>query len=559
MKKLKYIIFALVLFIFVGTVHAAPSYSVTVNKFSVQSGGTVTLTIRLNNVMGWDVSVTSAGNTDGCSNHWVDDTGDGSNTTKTLTTTCKASSPGTFTLVVSGKISDNELNVVNVSDTTKITVTEYVAPTKSSVNKLNSLEVQGYELTPEFDPDVLEYSTTVPSGTKSVNINITKKDSKSIANGDFKEVTLEEGANRCVITVTAEDGSKRTYVVVVNVESEDPITVTVDGKEYTVIQKADQLEKPNGFELSNVEIDEKSVPSFYNGNAKITLVGLKDADGNIGLYVYKDGNFSPYEVIEVNGFSFLVMSTDETLEGFSNTKSININDKDYVVYYNDNEDIVLIYGMNVATGNVGWYRYDTEEKTFLRYKEESGKVTEKKEKKDYFFIAMLFAGCLGVSIIILLILLAMNNSKDKKNKKLIAILENVHPEKKEKKVELKDADEEIDNSRDLRFLEFIDREAEESRNEPEDKPVIEETEEEIVEEEEPEEQEPQELSKRELKKLAKQLKKEEEREAKEMREEFLATRENVIISDEDILEEIPNSEEVLYSKKNKKKNKKKKR
>ena len=153
----------------------------------------------------------------------------------------------------------------------------------------------------------------------------------------------------------------------------------------------------------------------------------------------------------------------------------------------------------------------------------------------------------------------MNNSKDKKNKKLIAILENVHPEKKEKKVELKDADEEIDNSRDLRFLEFIDREAEESRNEPEDKPVIEETEEEIVEEEEPEEQEPQELSKRELKKLAKQLKKEEEREAKEMREEFLATRENVIISDEDILEEIPNSEEVLYSKKNKKKNKKKKR
>ena len=44
-----------------------------------------------------------------------------------------------------------------------------------------------------------------------------------------------------------------------------------------------------------------------------------------------------------------------------------------------------------------------------------------------------------------------------------------------------------------------------------------------------------------------------------MREEFLATRENVIISDEDILEEIPNSEEVLYSKKNKKKNKKKKR
>ncbi len=563
MKRVKYLLFAFILFVFVGAVYAKPSFSIQPNRFSIQEGQSVTLTIKLSGVMGWDINVASSGATNGCNNHWVEDSGNGSNISKTLQTTCKASGTGKIVLVVTGKVTDNELNAVNISDTTEITVTEYVAPTKSSINTLNSLEVQGYELTPVFDPNVTEYSTTVPAGTESVYISITKKDSKSVANGDFKDVKLSEGANRCVITVTAEDGGKKTYVVIVNVEAEDPIVVSVGGDEYTVVTNPKLLETPKGFELSTVTIDEKEVPAFVNEKAKLTLVGLKDVDGNISLYVYDNGNYKPYEVIEVNGFVFIVMEPEETLRQFENTKNITINDKEYKVYYNEDEDIVLVYGMNVATGNIGWYRYDTEEQTFLRYKEEKGTVVKEKSGKNYLFIAILFGGCLGFAIIILLILLAMNNSKDKKNKKLIAILESkMHNANGEPIHSNNKPAFDADNTLDMKFIELIDKEAEEKRIEATQAiPVVEEPVEvlDVEEEKEVEEtptEEPKELSKKELKRLAKQLKKEEEREAKEMRDEFLATRENIIISDDDILEEIPNSQEVLNPKK---KNKKKKR
>ena len=550
MKKIKYILFVLLMFVFVGHVYANPSFSIQPNKFSIQEGQSVTLNITISNAASWNIKVVSSGNTNGCSNSWADATGDGENTTKSFSTTCKATSTGVINFVVTGDITDASGNNREIYDTTKITVTEYVEPERSSVNTLNSLEVEGYELTPEFDPNVTEYNVTVPAGTESVYINITKKDSKSVANGDFKEVALEEGANRCTITVTAENGSKKTYVVVVTVEDEDPVIVKIDDKEYTIVTNPKQLEVPNGYELSNAKYEDKDIPTLYNEKAKITLVGLKDSDGNIGLYIYNSSEktFEPYEVIEVNGFTFIVMKPKEELENYSNAKIINIAGKDYTVYYNDVDDIVLIYGMNVATGNVGWYRYDTEEQTFLRFKE--SKDVEQQpphSKKDHtLLLAMLFAGCFGISLIVLLILLGMLNSKDKKNKKLVEILESQMPSREEREPEV---EIEGTNQLDKKFIELIDKEAEEKRN------AVEVDEEALALDQEFEKT--QELSKKELKRLAKQLKKDEEEEARALREDFLSTRENEILSDTDILEEIPNSEEVLNE--SKKKNKKKKK
>ena len=551
MKKIKYMLFGLLLFIFIGHVYAAPSFSIMPDKFKIQDGQNVTLTIKLNNVMAWDVTVTSSGNTSGCSNHWVEDSGDGSNTSVTLRTTCKANSTGKIVLVVNGKITDNELNSQNIQDTTEITVDPYVEPTKSSINTLNSLEVKGYELTPEFDPNVTDYNVTVPAGTDSVYIDITKKDGKSTANGDFKDVSLEPGANKCVITVTAENGSKKVYTVVVTVEEEDPIIVKIDDKEYTIVTNPKQLEAPKGYELSNNKYEDKDIPTLYNEKAKITLVGLKDSEGNIGLYVYdaSEKTFELYEVIEVNGFTFIVMKPKEELGNYNNAKIINIAGKDYTVYYNDVDDIVLIYGMNVATGNVGWYRYDTEEQTFLRYREEKEEAQKDDKKKDHsLLLTFLFAGCFGISLIILLILLAMNSSKDKKNKKLVEILESQMPHKEDREPEVV---LEGEDNLDKKFIELIDKEAEEKRNSVEE----EDDEDAIALDEEFEKT--KELSKREMKRLAKQLKKDEEEEARALREDFLSTRENEILGDTDILEEIPNSDKVLNNTKKKDKRKKK--
>ena len=159
---------------------------------------------------------------------------------------------------------------------------------------------------------------------------------------------------------------------------------------------------------------------------------------------------------------------------------------------------------------------------------------------------MLFAGCFGISLIVVLVLLAMNNNKDKKNKKLVEILENVMPRRSERDSAVAI---DVDSNLDQKFIELIDKEAEEKRGY-----VVDDTDAISLDEEFDNSRE---LSKKELKKLAKQMKKEEEQQAKELRDDFLSTQENEILGDTDILEEIPNSKEVL--KENKKKSKRKKK
>mgnify|MGYP002620312034 CR=1 FL=1 len=573
MKKIKYLLFTCGLFLFVGYVYAVPQYSISVSSKSIMNGQKVSLTVSISNTMDYDITVVSSGSTSGCNDHWVTESNpNGDNLKKSFTTTCRATSTGTINFNITGTLVQNDMSTHEISESRSVTVTEYIAAEKSSVNTLNSLEIEGYELTPTFDPNVLEYNLTVPAGTESIMVNITKKDSRSVANGDFKEVSLSEGLNKLQITVTAEDGGKKTYVILVTVESENPITVTVDGKEYTVVTKADSLEKPNYFESKTIEMEEQAVPAFYNEKANITLVGLKDSDGNINLYIYDEESksYRLYEVIEINGFAFMVMTPSDPLKEYEKAKTIRIGEKDYTVYYHDNEDFVLIYGLNLITGNIGWYQYDVNEQTFQRYVPSEEKEVEK--SKDYFMIAMLFAGCLAASIIILLILLAMYNSKDKKNKKLIAMIEskmNPHdepkdetpvlmeePPKKEKKWGKKvdsPSDEELErtSAMDMKFLEFIEREAEESRNQDSNDGSEEQKDNEGSLEDS------KELSRRELKKLAKELQKKEAAEAKALRDDFLSTQENEILGDTDIIEEVQAQEEYTSNKKKKKKKKKK--
>ena len=140
----------------------------------------------------------------------------------------------------------------------------------------------------------------------------------------------------------------------------------------------------------------------------------------------------------------------------------------------------------------------------------------------------------------------MNNNKDKKNKKLVEILENVMPRRSERDSAVAI---DVDSNLDQKFIELIDKEAEEKRGY-----VVDDTDAISLDEEFDNSRE---LSKKELKKLAKQMKKEEEQQAKELRDDFLSTQENEILGDTDILEEIPNSKEVL--KENKKKSKRKKK
>ena len=87
-------------------------------------------------------------------------------------------------------------------------------PTKdgSPNNKLKSLSVNGYNLTPAFDKDTIVYMLVVPGNVTSVNVKASPLHLGAKIAGTGK-VDLPKAINNAVITVTAENGDSLQYII----------------------------------------------------------------------------------------------------------------------------------------------------------------------------------------------------------------------------------------------------------------------------------------------------------------------------------------------------------
>ena len=308
---------------------------------------------------------------------------------------------------------DNTSITIQVNDAVVIPPKEY-----SSNNYLEELSIDGFELSPEFDKETLEYSVEVPNETESVIINATKEDSTASVSGSG-EVSVSEGANKIEVRVTAQNGNERIYVINVNVEELDPINVTIDDKEYTIIRKNDVLEPPQGYEETTVMIDGEEVLAYTNDQTKYTLVGLKDEEGNSAWYIYDEekDTYTPYVFYNFNGVSLIILDMPKNLipDGFVKS-SFEYNDERVEGYkYKSNSQFYLIYGMNSETGEKGFYMFDKKEGTVQRFNDEIADIY--KDKADlYFMILMIVSGIVGVAIVATAVVLIVRTKKRKKNK-----------------------------------------------------------------------------------------------------------------------------------------------
>lgn len=87
-------------------------------------------------------------------------------------------------------------------------------PTKSTVNTLNTLTVDGTEVT-NFSPSITGYNLNVDNTKASVVIGATLTDSKSsfVTGYEPKTVTLNVGLNTITLKVSAESGDVNTYTI----------------------------------------------------------------------------------------------------------------------------------------------------------------------------------------------------------------------------------------------------------------------------------------------------------------------------------------------------------
>ena len=305
---------------------------------------------------------------------------------------------------------ESEMSVTGGSKSIKIMSQAELEATYSKNNNLSSIKVDDYELTPAFDKNTTVYKVTVPSNVEKVNVSATAEDRKSKISGTG-EIEVAEGENKVELIVTAENGSTKKYNVVINVEDDNPIQVEVDKKKYSVVKRASSLTKPDLFEETKVKIGEVEVPGFINQTSKITLVGLKDDGGNISLFIYKNNKYQKFNEIKSDSLSIIFTEMKNVPTNYKKTTT-KINDQDVVAYKLSGEKLLLVYGINLATGKENYYTYDTSLKTLQIFDKDKYEAKIKEEKTNKYIIYAMSG--LVLFTIIFLILIISKNSKLKK-------------------------------------------------------------------------------------------------------------------------------------------------
>ena len=90
-------------------------------------------------------------------------------------------------------------------------------------NKLSSLSAEGYSLTPSFGKDTESYNLIVNTSVSSIQVNAAAADSKASVSG-AGSIPLNGSTTDIAITVTAENGSARTYTIHVVKQDGGPVS-----------------------------------------------------------------------------------------------------------------------------------------------------------------------------------------------------------------------------------------------------------------------------------------------------------------------------------------------
>ena len=427
MKKILFILGLSFLFFCPSVVDAA-SISVAGTTSTGTVGGNITVGVTISEASGlgsWEYSLDYdssklqllSGNT-----HVVGYVDREGQTSQSYTYTFRVKGTGSTTIsVVNTAIASWDEVVTSPTDSTTINLISRgeVEKNYSSDNNLASLEVEGYTLSPEFNKNTTNYKVEVDSDTTSVNVKATANDSKARVSG-IGDIEVGEGANTINVVVEAENGSTKTYTIVVNVKEKDPINVKVDKEDLSVVRKSDELKDlvKDYYVETTVKINDEEVPAYKIEALDLTLVALKDDKGNIRFYTYDDGKYSLYQ--ELSGGNLTIHLLDKGKYPANYKKyTVTIEGVEYTVYkLNKKSKYYLVYGENVETGKKGLYLYDSVDKSIQRYyTEEVENLNDELKINSYIIVGLT---CLIVLLLIIfLIALHTKNSSKRKTKREI--------------------------------------------------------------------------------------------------------------------------------------------
>ena len=450
MKKIKlYVCILLSVFLFPLGVKAADGNISITGTSSAVIGNTVSITVTLSSstpIGSWEIDVSyddsylqlirTSNPLGGNAIIGYMDTVNGV-TKQTYTYIFKALKKGTTKVGIASNtvysVDEKLMSISSSSKSVRIMTQAELEASYSKDNDLKSLSVEGFELSPAFSKDITEYTVTVPEDTKEITINAAENDSAASVTGTGTfEVT--QGTNTFEIIVRAENGSEKKYTVKVEVIDANPINVTLGNQDFTVVKVKDFLPTVTAYQETTVKINDFDIPAYTSELTGFTLVGLKDSAGSIALYIYDADNntYTAYNELKFNQLTIYPKKTDNTLDGYE-LGTVTINDIEVPAYYTSSDSrFAIIYGINVETGEEGFFKYDKTDQSIQKYDDEMiNSLLEKNKLYSYIIIGF------SVILVIMFIILITKGRGKKKKKKDIKV----------EKVEFKDEPENVSESK----------------------------------------------------------------------------------------------------------------
>ena len=356
---------------------------------------------------------------------------------------------GTTTLSVAGdaKISVNgERATVSSSSSGKVTAK---APASySSDNTLKSLQISPGTLSPAFSPDRTTYNATVDADVTELVVSAAAND--SAAKISISGRRMDPGSNTTTITVTAEDGSVKKYIIyttrledgqeaTTEAESKteevtetstqtvnDDGTVTIDGKKYSVVKDYSGITIPDGYQEIDYDYNGQKINAVKGIKTGLILMYLESEDGKGGFYIYDETakTFSPYNTVAEPEITYVVLPITNSLEkpaGYALTK-FTMNGKEVQVLMDADRQYCLFYGVS-SLGEKGWFRYRVSDGTIQAYSVVKTTNADTVVKADnnktfggnrFWLTIITILGVIIVAFIIVTIILAAKLSKVKK-------------------------------------------------------------------------------------------------------------------------------------------------
>lgn len=331
------------------------------------------------------------------------------NVTATLVFKAKEAGSHNVYLTADSSVYDSDVKEMNLIASTGVITATSEAPV-SADNNLKNLTVYVEDengnttngwFWPAFNKDTTQYYLNVDGNAKKLAITANANSVTSTVSLNNPELVV--GNNNINITVKAQDGSTKTYVIAVTkaereTESEsqtesknpdettgsDPNTsntkVTIGNKTYTITDYNNEMTLPEGYEIIDYDYKGNNIKALKELGTGLILVAFVDDTSNVQSFVYDEtaDDFYKFITANVKSAQYVLVDMPSVVEDINipanyTLSSINYDNSVIVAYVSGDSKIYIVSAID-CNGKKGLYYLDSENNTIMRYFENENAI-----------------------------------------------------------------------------------------------------------------------------------------------------------------------------------------